>query len=393
MKMKRVLKGLALSAALLGGTSGLAFHELQKINTEEFADSVVILKNKKVPIQTFYENLCYRHNKWIYTDENHKTYNIDVFSDFNSVNKSLYEIWHNHKRRVQVDTVKVYLHTDKWTKKKVFLYRLGRQDSLKNRPSFGISGCQTERIRHFVRADGTQDAQLDINNDEFNCTHAHEDQHYQNAQNGIGQIGQSYELTFAETCLDEISANIRQLKAQRANYLSHGRDSRYITPRFKFYQEALQKGEINPKSSDKMSKEEIAFIANGVFDCWMKDKFDEYRKSNMERTLAIHSSTHSNYSSVLEDKARHDRIMSKCFKIDGIDFYSYIKKREDEILERITPEQKEIFAQKTAEKKAAETHLDKLERLRIQKGRKAYDEKLQRRIQLAKINKFLGLKR
>ena len=27
------------------------------------------------------------------------------------------------------------------------------------------------------------------------------------------------------------------------------------------------------------------------------------------------------------------------------------------------------------------------------KGRKAYDEKLQRRIQLAKINKFLGLKR
>lgn len=393
MELRKPLKNMTLGAALLIGVSNFSFHELQKINTKEFADSIVVLKNKKIPIQTFYENLTYRHNQWIYTDEDRKRIGIEAYADFNSVNKSHYNLWHNYKRRVQIDTVKVYVHNNKWTQKETFLYKLGRRDSVPNKPSLGISGGQVEHIRHFVRVDGKQDARLDIYNDEFNCTHAHEDQHYQNSKNGIGQIGQSYELTFAETCLDEISANIRQLKAQRANYLSHGRDIRYITPRFEFYKEALQQGKINPLSPDEMTKSEKEFIANGVFDSWMKDKFDMYAKNNMKRTLTIHSSTHSNYSSVQEDTLRHNRIMSKCFKIDGIDFYSYIKKREDEILERITPEQKEIFARKTAEKKAAETHLDKLERLRISEGKDACDAQIKRRIRLVKLNKFLGIGR
>lgn len=71
-------------------------------------------------------------------------------------------------------------------------------------------------------------------NDSLNCTEEHEKQHRLNEIAGIMQAGQSFDNKFIECCLDEVSANIRQLLAQRKNYLKRGRSLNRLRRGFPF---------------------------------------------------------------------------------------------------------------------------------------------------------------
>lgn len=405
----RILAFSVSGALLLTGVSAYALHELNKINASEFANSKVIIGNQELSMQDFYENVSFKNNQWVYTDTVGKEHKLQKMTDFNLRNNSVGLFWDRASsiRHTRVDTVYyTKVVNDKWHNIKadsVIIYQLGENDSLLARPSQGIAGYGTMVIRQYEPKNTQRDMQEDIYNDKYNCTSAHEGQHFMNAGHGnpngyyknpsnVGQIGQSYELTYVEACLDEISANIAQLLAQRRNYLTNGKDMRYITPRFKFYAEALKKGIISPTYPTKISEEETAFIANGVFDAWMADKYDSYVDRNQERTLLIHSTNRSNYNSVLEDLPRHERVVRHMFKIEGIDFSPYIMAREHEILERITPEQQKIFDEEVQKKKEAQEgrHLDELEYTRMTKGQKAYEDEIERNVRVAKANKFIA---
>lgn len=137
-------------------------------------------------------------------------------------------------------------------------------------PSMGSQSWGKVRVREFV-VDSTlaPDRQKrlqkiwDNYNDSLNCTEEHEKQHRLNEIAGIMQAGQSFDNKFIECCLDEVSANIRQLLAQRKNYLKRGRSLEQITPRFSFYAELIRNGTVKPRANI-LTKKEISLIGNGV---------------------------------------------------------------------------------------------------------------------------------
>lgn len=403
-RAKKIVIYSASAVVLLSGVSSYALKELDKINAREFADSVVVFQDRKIPIQEFYENLAYYNDKWIYQDqEKNKRYSVKDISDFNVVNKVRAKRWleAKEKRHTKIDTVYyTKVETPEWIRKHStqYVYQLGTQDSLANMPSLGFSGFEEMLIRQFEPRNCKRDMRIEIYNDKYNCTSDHEGQHFYNKCPGgsiynsaaVGQIGQSHELTFVETCLDEISANIKQLLAQRQKYLDKGNDFTHITPRFGFYAEAIKEGKINPEQGQKNSEEEKKLIANGVFDSWMKEKYNLYKERNMFRTLHNYRTPQANYNAMQENLPRHHRVVKHMFYIDGIDFSPYIFAKEKEILGRITPEQKAIFAAEVAKKKANMTHLDKLEQIRLEQGQEAFDDKIQQNANLAKANRLVA---
>lgn len=439
-KHKKRLAALSISGALLlTGVSAYALHELNKINASEFARSKVILNGHEISLQDFYENVSFKGNQWVYTDSAGKNHRLNRITDFNQENITRARRWDPRLRRTIVDTVYyTKVVNDRWNVKadSVILYQTGAKSSTINIPTIGyFSSIMMEtHITHFVSKDAQKDPYIESYNDEYYCTSAHEDQHFENATpwnsaeqknseatlsgepeqdydvvysfgvgqpgedydvtftSNIGQIGQSYELTYDEMCLDEISANIKQLMIQRRNYLEKGKDLRYISREFRFYSDGIKEGIINPTDPNKLSKKEKEFIANGIFDYWMARKYDNYGSDNLGRTVATHSTTHSNYNSVLEDLPRHERVVRHISKILGIDFSPHFFEREHEILERITPEQQKIFDEEVQKKKEAQEgrHLDELEYTRMTKGQKAYEDEIERNVRVAKANKFIA---
>ena len=401
---KRLAAYSASAVVLLSGVSSYALKELEKVNAQEFENSKVIFMRREIPIQEFYENITYKKNRWVYRDKKtNKQYSVAQMSDFNIGNRTKAQKWveAQKRRHTKIDTV-YYMRVDnpQWQHKNKsnIVFQFGLRDSLPNMPSMGISGWEEMKIRQFEPKNCKREMSIEIYNDKYNCTSAHEEHHFYNQNPGedkekqvnVGQIGQSYELTFVETCLDEISANIEQLKAQRQKYLDNGNDLTHITPRFNFYAQAIKEGKINPERGKEISKVEKELIANGVFDSWMNEKYNIYRERNMKRTMRIHSSSYSNYNSVQENLPRHRRVVKHMFDKDGIDFSPYIFAREKEIIDRITPEQKAIFAAEVARRKENMTHLDKLEQLRIEKGMQAFNAKIEQNIKLAKVNRFVS---
>lgn len=174
-------------------------------------------------------------------------------------------------------------------------------------------------------------------------------------------------------CLDEVSANIRQLLAQRKNYLKRGRSLEQITPRFSFYAELIRNGTVKPRANI-LTKKEISLIGNGVFDSWMKEKFGMYAARNANRTQNILFKTNAN--GIKADPQRHEELLRKMFTIDGHNFYEALEARFAEVK---VPEQiqKRFRAIERARTKRM-SYLDKLEELRQKEGKGAVNEHLLR---------------
>ena len=103
----------------------------------------------------------------------------------------------------------------------------------------------------------------------------HEQKHRDNNNQGMYEYPVSPEQAYKLNMYDEISANMASLLLLRQKYLETGDISIFDKTeqgRFRFYKEAIEKGEINPRSNTKEDfDKEMRLIANGTKDMWMRD--------------------------------------------------------------------------------------------------------------------------
>lgn len=387
-KRKKILIGTALGLTLAAGVS---LYPLMRYAVDTYAadfdKAKAVIEGDTVSKQRFYENLNYSDGKWKLTLKNGKVVDAGEITDFRVKDRKQHQVLRNVKLKTTVDTVRVrYAKNGEKQYSSAIVYGMGARDSLGYLPSFGLYSWDQLKMRYFKADNEKLQRIVDKFNDKYNCTRRHEYQHYLNALAGIGRSGQSYETKFVECCLDEVSANVAQLLEQRKNYLDNGKDVSYITWRFKFYADSVKSGKVKPQAG-VYTKEEIELIANGVFDVWMKEKFDLYIKKSSGRAINILRKT--NYNGIQPNETRHRELMTKCFTIDGIDFYPHIAAREDEIRVKIPNETLKVFRYLKKEKFKKMTYVDKLEQQRIEKGEREYNLTLAKNRALAKMRNIL----
>lgn len=387
-KTRKILFGTALGVTLATGVSLYPLmNYLVKNNTQDFDKVSFVIKGDTLTKQSFYDRLTYRNQAWYVSTSEGLLVNVDSLIDFKIKDAQNYAALKNVKPTKSVDTVYVrFAHGTKHYRMSDIVYGMGTQDSLGYLPSFGSHSYGKIKLRYFKADSEALQKVVDVYNDNYNCTYRHEFQHYLNLIAGIQRGGQSYENKFVECCLDEISANIAQLKEQRKHYLENGGDLSYITSRFKFYKEGIERGIINPKN-ENLSDKEKEFIANGVFDTWMKDKFNIYVKSNASRT--IWSLVKTNYNGVQPNEERHKNLVQRMLNIDGIDFAPYVLQRENEIKERIPEKTLKNFRAWKKKKYQEMTYLDQLEKLKIEKGTKEYKKEMIKNKFFASLKKIV----
>ena len=102
----------------------------------------------------------------------------------------------------------------------------------------------------------------------------HEQKHRDNNNQGMFEYPVSPEQAYKLQMYDEISAMTTELVALREEYICTGDISVFDKDngRFSFYKEAIEKGEINPKSNTKEDfDKDMHLIVNGTKDMWMRD--------------------------------------------------------------------------------------------------------------------------
>ena len=384
MKKNTIKKVGLFTGLLLCSVSGVALmHQVAKENAPEFNQTKVVIDNKTISIQDFYDNLHFGSEGWIYTTPEGKKLNVDSLCNFHHKEQRKQDALKNLKLKKQIDTIYVsYAQNElKTLNKPNIIFTKAPADTLANMPAMGRCNYDVIVIREFKADNPELQEKMNRYNDCLNGTYVHEEQHFFNAQNGI-RTWNSYPLKYAECCFDEISANIRQCLKQRQNYLNHGRDLKYITNRFSFYREALETGKFYPQPG-KISEEEAGFIANAVFDSWMKEKYDMYSKQVYSRSKYFLKD--APYPAILEDKDKHNDIMKMIFTIDGVDFWKTLSKREAEIFARITPEMKKNWENLSNEKFQKMGYLEKLEYKKITEGNQTYQNTLNKNVLKAKL--------
>ena len=101
----------------------------------------------------------------------------------------------------------------------------------------------------------------------------HEQKHRDNNNQGMYEYPVSTEQAYKLNMYDEISAMTTELIALRDEYIRTGDISVFDKDggRFHFYKEAIEKGEINPRSNTKEDfDKDMHLIANGTKDMWMQ---------------------------------------------------------------------------------------------------------------------------
>lgn len=105
------------------------------------------------------------------------------------------------------------------------------------------------------------------------CTILHEQKHRDNNNQGMYEYPVSTEQAYKLNMYDEISAMTTELIALRDEYIRTGDISVFDKDggRFHFYKEAIEKGEINPRSNTKEDfDKDMHLIANGTKNMWMQ---------------------------------------------------------------------------------------------------------------------------
>lgn len=370
-KRRKITLSFTLTSILLLGTSFNRIYYVMEDFKPENNKIPFIYKHKTYSFDEFYDNIHYKDNAWK-TVVDGDTINLYNQTDFRFNGDYRHRAIQNLPEELVIDTIKVKPHPSNNIDSAYYFYN--HRDSIQNIPSMGSQTWNKIKIRKFISTDPEIQKFINQYNDEYNCTYAHEKQHFLNALAGTMKSGQSYETKFVDLCMDEISANIAQLLAQKENYKKYN-DTSYITSRFDFYKEwidrPIDKYVLNEhtNSSDyankktslqvfDMSTEEARFIAENVFDKWMEDKFDIYH----DRVLSLtkHYLNNSNYNGCLEDKEEHNRLMNQIFTINGTNFYPFIEHKEKEIRERIPESYKKEFQKITDIKKSKQNYFSKL---------------------------------
>lgn len=106
----------------------------------------------------------------------------------------------------------------------------------------------------------------------------HEQKHRDNYIQGMHKYVVSPEQAYKRNMHDEISANIAELVALRDEYIQTGDIAVFDKkPKFAFYKEAIEKGEINPNSEYVEDfQKDMSLIVNGTQKMWMEQHADGY---------------------------------------------------------------------------------------------------------------------
>lgn len=340
---------LMLSTSICG--TNYALQQMANFNPEKFPEDQIVLKGYQVPKHIFYRNIFEKDGQWYYEDAKLGLVDLNEASDYQFWGDLAHRSFANVKSSVIYEKVKIRRNSK--TKQEMFSY--GSLDSLENMPAMGRCSWATIVIRDFYSDDPVLAQKYKIYSNEYNCTERHEMQHFLNAKVGAKRCGMSYETKFAHNCMDEVSANVAQLLAQRENYLKTG-DVNRITDRFEFYRQWVVKQ--NKPLTAKLSEEEKSLIANGVFDAWKKDKFELYEDANVSQ--AEYRLKKADYNGCTDHPKINDEIMREFFHIDGMYFYKYIKGREKEFVNMLSDKYKKHFAELTQEKKKQMRYMEKL---------------------------------
>ena len=130
---------------------------------------------------------------------------------------------------------------------------------------------------------------------EFKATLAHEGEHHDNAnegEKGIQGYWMSLEQYYKICRYNEISASIAEVLLLREEYIhaKTNEERKLIAEsyggRFTFYFNAIERGMIDPFTSDPDKfMEEMKFIAQGTQEMWMKDHLDGYNKNSFPKRI------------------------------------------------------------------------------------------------------------
>lgn len=199
---------------------------------------------------------------------------------------------------------------------------------------------QVDTLSHKTGTNGyfTQHARsitlnYDENNDDFNLwskrgiTLQHEQKHRDNYNQGMYEYALSPEQAYKIEMHDEISANMAGLFEVREEYLQTGDMSVFDKKgreRYGYYADAVKKGEINPFSNKKEDfDKEMALIANGTRDMWMRDFANIYVDYgvNDAKYYGEKDGKHAAYYDQNYERAR-----KIAYTIGGVDFTQYMDK-------------------------------------------------------------------
>lgn len=389
MKKNNLIKYSFGIGALLCGVSGYAvLHKIADDNAKEFNQNKVVINENSISMQQFYYNLSYSNKGWLYTDENGNKINIDSLCDINYLDQKAHAFIKHINLKTTVDTIYASYDVDilKKEDKKEIVYKDKNNNTMRDLLLFGKYNYDVLNMKEFVSNDPEIQKEINKYNNKYNCTYAHEFQHYLNTKNGL-RLWNSYKIKFVECCMDEISATIAQLLAQRENYLNNNGDLNFIDDRFASYKQAIQKGVLTPNSG-KISQKEIKFIADTVFDYWMENKFDLYEHRTNDRTKYYLQD--APFMAIQDDLPKHNFIMQKIFTIDGYDFWKYISKHENKIFDRINPKINANFIKLRKIKYQKMTYIDKLTQMKINDGDDKYRKTLIKNSLKAKVIAVFG---
>lgn len=152
----------------------------------------------------------------------------------------------------------------------------------------------------------------------------HEQKHRDNRAAGIYQYAVSSEQAYKINMHDEISATMSELIFLRQKYIETGDISVFDDKGsfFKFYKEAVQKGEIKPGSPYQEDfDKDMALIVNGTRNEWEKEYSKLYNDNSMwdARNTADRSGKYAEYYD-----QNYQRAMKIAYNIGGVDFTKYM---------------------------------------------------------------------
>ena len=388
---KKTIKKLGLyTGLLLCSVSGIALmHQTAQENAPKFNQTKVVVEGDTLSFQDFYSNLSFGAKGWAYTNAKGEKLDFDSLCNFLHGEKAKQEELKKLILKKRIDTIYVSYKNKRLQplNETNIVYRNEYADSLTDMPAMGKYVYDEIVIRNFKADNPELQKIMDVYNDSLNCTSVHEEQHFLNTQNGL-RTWNSYPLKYVECCFDEISANIRQCLQQRKNYINRGKNLDCITDRFNLYKEAIKAGKFNPKN-EKISEAEAEFIANAVFDSWMKEKYDLYAKQLYSRSKYYLNA--APYPAILENKEKHNAVMKKIFTIENYDFWKHLQKREPEILAKITPDMKKKWECLRTKKFKSMDYPQQLACQKIAKGEEQFQKDVQKNVMKARMIALFGM--
>lgn len=168
---------------------------------------------------------------------------------------------------------------------------------------------------------------LEKNNNEYaqsDVTLLHEQKHRDNSIAGMKVYAVSPQQSYKLNMHDEISATISELVYLRQKYIET-KDINVFDSNgsfFKFYKDAVGKGEVNPLSNNQVDfDKDMALIANGTRDKWQKTYGKLYSNDHIQMTKYF-ADRDNKYAQFHDENYQRGKDIA--YNIGGVDFGKYM---------------------------------------------------------------------